>query len=130
MGAKKIDLINSLSAITFANSLIQIRSDLDANCLTQLCDTLMLILKDFFEKVNFEEKISRPKKHEEIPSMQSYVDGSNKFSNICRKYRSASNRQHGSYCGRRHRHHHNTRRHHYSRLLLVNILICSYFQTF
>ena len=36
---------------------------------SRLFDILMVFLKDFFQKVNF-EKISRRQKHEQLPSMQ------------------------------------------------------------
>ena len=62
--------------ITFANSLNpdqdrqNVGPDLDPNCLCQNGSKLCVIvfLKEFFEKVNFEQS-RQPQKHEKSPSM-------------------------------------------------------------
>ena len=59
------------SVDNFANSLDpdlarqNVRPDLDSNCLT-----LMVLLKEFFEKVDFEKNQQTSKKHEKLPRMQ------------------------------------------------------------
>ena len=44
-----------------------VRPDLDPNCLTL---TLMVLLKEFFKKVDFEKKKTGDKKNAKLPSMQ------------------------------------------------------------
>ena len=60
--------------MTFANSLDPdqarqyVGPDLGTNCLT-----LMVFLKEFFEKVFFEKQSADDKNHAKLPSMQSYM---------------------------------------------------------
>ena len=57
--------------ITFANSLEPdqarqyVGSDLGSNCLT-----MVVFLKEFFQKVNFEKKTADDKKHAKFPNRQ------------------------------------------------------------
>ena len=52
--------------ITFANSL-----DPDQDQQVKLFDTLLVFLKEFLEKVNFEKNQQTTKKHSKLPSRQS-----------------------------------------------------------